>query len=161
MYLEIRGDKVRYIDILVDSSGSMVEYGKRYAVINILETILSFFEELNHPQLKYRFISWANQAIILEKISDIRFKGKSSCDGLNDYFLEKPAPQIIVISDGDFSLEISNLFKEKAKTSFIYPFALGNDANIVLLKRFAREKEVFLPENIISALHFISHQVIE
>lgn len=105
------------IQIILDTSGSMVEDSKHFAAIYLLQSVKQCAKEKGIPVSFYR---WQEEICPLGKISEISWTGSLNPQAFLKFFQEKQP--ILLISDGDFPDKIN--FKYKTHCHLLY---LGED----------------------------------
>lgn len=106
--------------VIIDSSGSMNEWGKLELVSNLIVTIVQNYTA--------RFITW-NESVTDLDVSDLtnlnlEFSGESKLEVLQNYLKEQQFDKIILLSDGSLNFEKGVNLKKFTIT----PVAIGIDA---------------------------------
>lgn len=149
------------VDILVDTSGSMIENGKEAVIKNLIYTISRILRKEEYQEYQVNMLKWSNEVMPIKKLSELRFSGQLSSRALKEYLdSQEVAPVILLISDGNFSIKERNIFKS-TKNSYFDCIAVGIDADIFSLKKIASSGKVFKVPDIVSALAKVCNHCID
>lgn len=147
------------INVIIDGSGSMNEWGKKELIIYLLNNIKNECEEkLLIESEKIQFFIWKNKIDKLENIHDFDLSGRNDLDDLYEFFVQESEFEndILFISDGNFNNSIyDDLNKFHSKSFKIYTIAVGYDKDLYTLKFLSYENKVYSPEDIITILEEI------
>jgi len=152
--------------VVLDTSGSMKEFGKNMLIRNLLAYIRESFR-FNSPNLKnneLKVISFADKAqfIIINNFEDtpqINFEGKTNVEKIIELLQHEikndETNRILFLTDGNFT---NNEIKKIEEWRVAHPdllmrsVAIGPDSSIKKLKKITGEGTVYKAEEITTAL---------
>lgn len=127
--------------IVLDSSGSMNEEGKRVAGEYLLRAMVGFIRD-RFPQVHCGAYAWGE--------SVARYEGKSACDrakpdagALAAFASEHQDTSMVLISDGNFSRHDCTVLSGLAGLAHIHVVVVGADANRHTLRKLVGPGRVF------------------
>lgn len=138
----------KYLNVLIDTSGSMAEDCKNAVVKYLLNAITS----CDGIEVKNCYLV-GNQCIKADDIAGLKitYDGQMSTNAINGYFREiSDGENTLLISDGCFDVD-----KEKAISKHkdnVVCVAVGEDAMLNNLQRCSKNKKVYLAEDINAAI---------
>ena len=134
--------------ILVDSTGSMSEEGKKSIVKYLIYSIKSFLLE-----------EWKEENVDIylfgEEIkpyeSKIIFQGKANSESLKRFLVDKKDSQILLLSDGCYSEPVKKVFIDSGTD--IWAIMIGCDCNKAVLQRIVGKERVFDTIDMVASLY--------
>ena len=138
----------KYLNVLIDTSGSMAEDCKNAVVKYLLNAITS----CDRIEVKNCYLV-GNQCIKADNIAGLKitYDGQMSTNAINGYFREiSDRENTLLISDGCF-----DVYTEKAISKHkdnVVCVAVGEDAMLNNLQRCSKNKKVYLAEDINAAI---------
>jgi hypothetical protein len=154
--------------IIADVSGSMNEMGKVYIQTGLLRYAASLrVLDPKYVDISIRFFQWSDSIseIVVEDggvVPLLTSKGRSDLTSLSTFLSEALNSsrflRVLLLSDGFFSsLDCAGFLKEMNLFSnlMLRTVAVGADADHVRLKSISSNKEVFLAEDISTAIDSI------
>lgn len=118
--------------ILVDSSGSMAEEGKKSVVKYILYAIEGIIKA-DWANREYDILFWNEK--IGENNGKMNFEGSCNMKAIREYCNQNADVDLLFVTDGNYSSELSGFLMEKKIKSIA--LAVGNDSNKArLMKTF-------------------------
>ncbi len=127
--------------IIVDSSGSMNEEGKRIAGEYLLCAIAGFVRDY-FPEIRYGVYAWGNNVVRYDKKS-VGDGVKLNASTLATFLAEHQDSAVIIISDGNFSDRDRNVLIGLTKMERICAVMVGADANYPRLQKIIGRTRVF------------------
>ncbi|MBF0314282.1 MAG: VWA domain-containing protein [Oligoflexia bacterium] len=156
--------------VIVDISGSMNEMGKIHLQRNLCRysSQLKTIDQEKYANIEIHFFQWATtiSEIIIQSNGDIPLliaEGTSDLDHLFDFLSaalnRDQTLRVLIFSDGNFE-KFSDVLAFQKKLSTIpnlilKTIAVGADADLQKLKKISSGNNVFLAENIASAIDSI------
>lgn len=121
---------------IIDSSGSMAEYGKPMLLVNLLRYIRQFTSETDKSA---NYFCWREDIVEINWLAgtDIELpalKGSNHLDSLCDWIEANPEAMILVLTDGYFNLDASQR-RQLSQLDNLYLVAVGGDADFEQLRR--------------------------
>lgn len=107
------------VNLLVDGSGSMGEDSKKTAAAYVLNSLQQAI-----PKEQLDQFLWVDTITPLEKLKDVAWVGSLSKEAVRQFFKEHKKEQILLLSDGAWSLDQGEFFSLQANCSLIF---LGDD----------------------------------
>ncbi|WP_404394583.1 hypothetical protein [Pseudoalteromonas phenolica] len=152
--------------IFVDVSGSMNEMGKIHLQRNLCRYAaqLRFIDKEKYSGLDIRFYQWAQNIAetVLQSDGDIpafNAEGSSNLcvlsDFLSQYLNDTGRLMVLILSDGNFPNSDIVSFQKQLDTFsdlIIRTVAVGADADLLKLKKISTNNNIYLSENIASAI---------
>lgn len=138
----------KYLNILIDTSGSMAEDCKNAVVKYLLNAITSCDE----AEIKNCYLV-GNQYTKVEDIASLKiiYSGQMITAAINGCFREIPdEDNILLISDGCFDVDTEKAIS-KHKDNVVC-VAVGEDAMLNNLQRCSKNKKVYLAEDVSAAI---------
>lgn len=149
------------LNIIVDTSGSMADMAKSKIERIVLDNLV-FYSRYCQKDLEFRVFFWNDAireaSVITEKIMP---EGRILFEPLVDFFTQKQVPSPdrkkemwLFLSDGNWKLCKLEEFIELRKGMFpdVCVLAIGSDADMFKLEKFAGFGKVFRAEDIYAAL---------
>lgn len=124
--------------ILVDTSGSMVEEGKKSVVRYLLYAI----EGLLHNEWSgnaYKIYLCNND--VKEYDIKVDFTGKASAEKLGHFLEDKRDSVVLLLSDGGYSEEVKTVFKKSGVK--LLALMVGCDCNKAVLQKMAGVENLY------------------
>lgn len=157
---------MKTLNILVDVSGSMREMGKLHLQKNLCRyaTQLQLLDRDKYSDLDIHFYQWTQNVTEINlqnggNLSGLFAQGSSSLMAFSDFILkylnDSPKLRILILSDGNFDRNDYNSFlkwKEDQDNLLLRTVAIGADADLRKLKKISTNNNVYLSENITSAI---------
>ena len=138
----------KYLNVLIDTSGSMAEDCKNAVVKYLLNAITSC------DGIEVKNCYWVgNQCIKADDIAGLKitYDGQMSTNAINGYFREiSYGENTLLISDGCFDVDTEKAIS-KHKDNVVC-VAVGEDAMLNNLQRCSKNKKVYLAEDINAAI---------
>lgn len=142
------------VDIIIDCSGSMNEWGKKDLLIYLLNTIKNQCNKDIFRENTIKYLQWNSTLSTIANPNDILVFGNSDISKLYGYINASATEgsSIILLSDGNFDTH------KKPKFNFhnIYPISIGYDCNVNTLRSLSSESKVYTCNEILEILHRIS-----
>lgn len=136
----------KYLNVLIDTSGSMAEDCKNAVIKYLLNAITSY----DGIEVKNYYLV-GNQCIKIEDIAGLKitYGGKMTTNAINGCFREiSDEENTLLISDGCFEVDT-----EKAISKHnVVCVAVGEDAMLNNLQRCSKNKKVYLAEDVNAAI---------
>lgn len=138
----------KQLNVLIDTSGSMVEECKNAVVKYLLNAIDSCdeFEGKNYYLV-------GKQCTQVEDITGLKisYGGQMSVNAIKDYFRETSEEyNTLLISDGCFDIDIEKSISKHRDT--VVCVAVGEDAMLNNLQRCSKNRSVYLAEDVVAAI---------
>ncbi|MFI3230084.1 MAG: hypothetical protein R3Y29_00840 [bacterium] len=162
------------IRVIIDSSGSMNEWGKSDCIVNLVSTTRFYTKDEKFKDFKVEYYLYKKKEIVnitsFKEITKFKPEGDLDINLLFDFInnLEESSTKnkILFLSDGNFLPEGTpegNVEKLKRKVSkinlnknIILPISIGCDSNLQYLKAInTTMQKVYLSESIIQAINDI------
>ncbi|WP_300276173.1 VWA domain-containing protein [Peptacetobacter sp.] len=143
----------KIINIIIDSSGSMMEDDKNTIVKYLINGICSAHRNLIIENMSINLFQWGKETKQLDNLENakIDFGGRNNIYGLEIIGkLINKEDTVLFVSDGSFGvLEKEHIMKLSNNILSIY---VGIDANKKILKDISTNKEVYAVMDFIQAL---------
>lgn len=139
----------KYLNVLIDTSGSMAEDCKNAVVKYLLNAITS----CDGIEVKNCYLV-GSQCIKADDIAGLKitYDGHMSTTAINDYFREiSDGENTLLISDGCFDVDAEKAIS-KHKDNVVC-VAVGEDAMLNNLQRCSKNKKVYLAEDVSAAIY--------
>jgi uncharacterized protein with von Willebrand factor type A (vWA) domain len=140
--------------ILVDTSGSMAEEGKKSVIRYLLYAIEGIFSD-EWPTIPYRIFLWNEE--ISEFESKVEFGGKSNVSVLSFFLSEHSDSAVLLISDGSYSEEIKSVLKRADKK--IIALMVGSDCNKARLQKMVGTENLYETADVATCIKDFIHIV--
>lgn len=138
----------KYLNVLIDTSGSMVEDCKNAVVKYLLNAITSY-----DGIVVTNCYLVGNQCIKVEDMSGLKitYGGQMKATAINDYFREISAQEnTLLISDGCFDYDTEKSISKQRDN--VVCIAVGEDAMLNNLQHCSKNKKVYLAEDVNAAI---------
>jgi len=159
----------KFLYVLIDTSGSMVEMGKAHLQRNLCRFIsqLPFIDEQKYANFEIHFFQWNTsiRKLFVQDNGDIPTLNPQSTSDLSSLkeFLcsisnHSQPPCVLLLSDGNFSSTNITEFKHgvgSIPNLILRIVAIGPDADMLKLKKLSTYENVYLAENISAAVNSI------
>lgn len=124
--------------ILVDTSGSMAEEGKKSVVRYMLYAI----EGLLHDEWSgYSYRIYLCNSDVKEYDTKVVFTGKVSAKKLEDFLKGRRDSTVLLLSDGSYSEEVKTVFKKSGVK--LLALMVGGDCNKAVLQKMADVENLY------------------
>ena len=142
------------IVVLIDSSGSFFENGKRGLQTYLIDAIYHASKTIFHQEAEISFFTWAESVIPYEPYEKINFGGNANLDSFREWLLKiEEHTEIILLSDGNFRSEPDDLYLlAKNRNIRIIAFAVGADASRGTLALFSEWHKVQNPDSVLNVI---------
>ena len=127
---------MKKVHVIIDASGSMREEGKTAALGYLLHTILHILKSSPFQNMECVFFQWSHEVRKLETIRNLKIEGRICGHALEEYFQDRPADAMILISDGG-GLDRNIIGELKALYTKRFVISIGADSYDVNLKKIA------------------------
>lgn len=138
----------KYLNVLIDASGSMAEDCKNAVVKYLINAITS----CDGTEVKnYYMVS--NQCTKVEDIASLKitYSGQLTSKAINDYFREmSEEDKTLLISDGCFDVDTEKSISKHR--NHVVCVAVGEDTMLSNLQRCSVNKKVYLAEDVNTAI---------
>ena len=138
----------KYLNVLIDTSGSMAEDCKNAIVKYLLNAITSCDEIVIT-----NYFLVGNQCIKVEDIDSLKitYDGQMKATAINSYFREiSDQENTLLISDGCFDVDTEKSISKHRDN--VVCIAVGEDAMLNNLQRCSKNKKVYLAEDVNAAI---------
>lgn len=138
----------KYLNVLIDTSGSMAEDCKNAVVKYLLNAITS----CGRTEFKNCYLV-GNQCTKVEDIAGLKitYGGQMTVNAINGYFREKSDEEnTLLISDGCFDVDTEKSISKHRDN--VVCVAVGEDAMLSNLQRCSKNKKVYLAEDVNAAI---------
>ena len=138
----------KYLNVLIDTSGSMAEDCKNAVIKYLLNAITS----CEGVEIKNYYLV-SDKCIKLEDITEIKitYGGQMMTTAISGYFREtSDEGNTLLISDGCFDIDTEKAIS-KHKDNIVC-VAVGEDAMLNNLQRCSKNKKAYLAEDVIAAI---------
>lgn len=141
------------IIIIIDSSGSMNEWGKKDSLVYLLSTIKNYFNKKDLNDSKVRYYIWNSELKELSEFVDLTVFKKHDIKKLQEFVSRDNVKKssIILLSDGNFKVPK----KIKFNKHNLYPISIGCDCNRLTLSSLSPVKKVYDCNSLLQILHRI------
>lgn len=130
----------QHLYVIIDSSGSMYEEGKRAASIYIAKSIDGFTKS-HYPSTERTVLSWSNA---IEKFPGKSLsKSKPDFGPLVSFVKEHTDSHIIILTDGIFEKNDQDALAHLATHKSLSIVLIGADANDIYAKQALGEERVY------------------
>lgn len=134
--------------ILVDTSGSMSEEGKKSVVRYLLYAIEGLLNN-EWSGKAYKIYLWNSN--IQEYDTNINFVGEANAKKLKEFLESKPNSTVLILSDGSYPEDIKNVFK---KTEIkILALMVGGDCNKAILQKIVGVGNIYESTDVATCLN--------
>lgn len=124
--------------ILVDTSGSMAEVGKKSVVRYLIYAIENLLSS-EWSGSAYKLYLWNSS--IKEYDAEIDFSGQTNARELKEFLGNRQSSTILLVSDGSYSDEIKNVFKNAGIK--VLALMVGWDCNKAVLQKIVGTENIF------------------
>lgn len=138
------------LHIITDTSGSMLEQSKNQVVQYLFSTIQRFLQK-QYKDANILLYYWNESINMCSSFKDFAWGGYLESLPLKNFINQNCNEKILIISDGDYSEDLKEVFKKKSN---IYLLLIGQD-DVTYFKKIFTNGRLFLPENIMSDLLFL------
>lgn len=134
--------------ILVDTTGSICEEGKRSLVKYFLLTVKRMLQK-QWSDCEVEIYTWNNEIKPLD--SKITFCGKADANYLQDFLADKKDCTFLLVTDGEYSEEVKRVLRTSGVRLNV--LMIGSDCNKVASRKIAGEKHLFEMCDLMACLH--------
>ncbi len=140
--------------VLIDTSGSMCEEGKK-SIIRYLINAIKGVKNERYPDKELNMYYWNEQ--IVPYSEKVKFEGKSGEKILKEFLDEHNDESILLIGDGNYSDDIRRIIKENSNR--ILFLMVGSECNKNKLGRVINDEQIFEAVDVVSCLgEFMNRQ---
>ena len=140
----------QHLYVIIDSSGSMYEEGKRAASIYIAKSIAGFTKS-HYPSTESAVLSWSNA---IEKFPGASLsKRKPDFGPLVSFVKEHTDSHIILLTDGSFEKNDQDALAQLASHKSLSVVLMGADANDIFVKQALGKERVYAAVDGLMCVH--------
>ena len=136
--------------VIIDSSGSMREWGKKDLLIYLVNTIKNYIIDEKFKNFEFEYYSWGEQVVKMNDFNSIETKGKSNISNLHNFVINNDG-KILLLSDGNFEPNKKIDFKEKN----ILSISVGCDSHRTNLRLLLSPKKTYDTDCILQAINIL------
>jgi len=142
--------------ILVDTSGSMAEEGKKSVIRYILYAIDNFYKNEYSGEIASIYL-WADKIEKFELNQKIQYGGKSDISALSEFLKSETRP-VLIITDGNYTSKVEKKITENFSNKKIIAMLIGPDSNKVRLLNTFGAINIFETEDLFECLRFLNRR---
>ena len=142
--------------ILVDTSGSMAEEGKKSVIRYILYAIDNFYKNEYSGEIASIYL-WADKIEKIELNQKIQYGGKADISTLSEFLKSETRP-VLIITDGNYTSKVEKKITESISNKKIIAMLIGSDNNKVRLLNTFGAINIFETEDLFECLRFLNRR---
>ncbi len=142
--------------ILVDTSGSMAEEGKKSVIRYLLYAIDNFYKNEYSVEIASIYL-WAEKIEKFELNQKIQYGGKADISTLSEFLKNETRP-VLIITNGNYTSKVEKKITENISNKKIIAMLIGPDNNKVRLLNTFGAINIFETEDLFECLRFLNRR---